>query len=297
MTGAVWVVLVKSVCWGSITFVYPPLRMPQFTSPTGVTLYYEVHEPKSQGTSVDTLVFSHGLLWSGRMFEAQVAAFRDRYRVVTYDHRGQGQSSAPADGYDMETVYADAVALIEGLKLAPCHFAGLSMGGFVGMRLAARRPDLLKSLILLETSADPEPEANRPRYRLLNTIVRWIGIWAVVRPVMKIMFSQTFLNDPARQADRARWKAELKTNRPSITKAVDGIINRRGVRDELDRIAVPTLIVVGDEDVATVPDKSRRIQEKIAGSQLVIIPRAGHTSSVEEPAAVNAAIAGFLNSL
>lgn len=269
--------------------------MPQFSSPTGVTLYYEIQEPTSQQANAETLIFSHGLLWSGRMFEAQVAAFRDRYRVVTYDHRGQGQSSAPADGYDMETVYADAVALIEGLQLAPCHFAGLSMGGFVGMRLAARRPDLLKSLILLETSADPEPEANRPKYRLLNNVVRWIGIWAVVRPVMKIMFSQSFLTDPARQADRARWKAELKANRPSITNAVEGVITRQGVRDELDQITLPTLIVVGDEDVATVPDKSRRIHEKITGSQLVIIPRAGHSSSVEEPAAVNAALAGFLS--
>lgn len=231
------------------------------------------------------------------MFERQVEAFRERYRVITYDHRGQGQSSAPADGYDMETVYADAVALIEGLQLAPCHFAGLSMGGFVGMRLAARQPDLLRSLILLDTSADPEPEANRPKYRLLNNVVRWIGMWPVVRPVMKIMFSQTFLHDPARHADRARWIAELKTNRPTITKAVEGVITRQGVRDELSRITLPTLIIVGDEDVATVPDKARRIHEKLVGSQLVIIPRAGHTSSVEEPAAVNAAIGQFLSKL
>ncbi|MBO0932043.1 alpha/beta fold hydrolase [Fibrella aquatilis] len=268
--------------------------MPIFSTPTGVDLFYEIHEPGPLVVNPETIVFSHGLLWSGRMFIDQVLAFKSRYRVVTYDHRGQGQSSAPTNGYDMETVYADAVALIEGLQLGPCHFAGLSMGGFVGMRLASRRPDLLRSLMLLETSADPEPEENRVKYTLLNTMVRYIGIWAVVKPVMRIMFSRTFLHDPARLADRKRWEAELRKNRPSITKAVEGVITRRGVYDELGAIHCPTLVIVGDEDVATVPAKAHRIHQKIAGSLLMTIPEAGHTSSVEAPNAVNAAIRQFL---
>jgi pimeloyl-ACP methyl ester carboxylesterase len=78
------------------------------------------------------------------------------------------------------TLTADAAALIERLGLAPCHFVELSMGGFVGMQLAAQKPDLLKTLILLDTSADPEPSGDGPKYRTLNFAARWIGPWALL---------------------------------------------------------------------------------------------------------------------
>jgi pimeloyl-ACP methyl ester carboxylesterase len=259
----------------------------------GTTLYYE-----QTGAGQEAIVFSHGLLWSNRMFEAQVAHFKERYRCMAYDHRGQGHSAIARSGYDMETVYQDGVALIEALQLAPVHFVGLSMGGFVGMRLAARRPDLLKSLILMETSADPEPPENIPRYRLLNFIARWLGFRPVTKSVMQIMFSQSFLNDPTRQAERDYWQQQLWNNhRVGITRAVQGVITRQGVYEELPKIALRTLIIVGEEDVATVPAKSERIQAQIRGSQLVRIPQAGHTSSVEQPARVNSAIEQFLATL
>lgn len=228
------------------------------------------------------------------MFHKQVAALRNRYRVITYDHRGQGRSEVTNSGYDMDTLYQDAVGLIEGLQLGPVHFAGLSMGGFIGMRLAARRPDLLRSLMLLETSAEGEPTENVPKYRTLNTVVKWVGTWAVAKPVMKIMFGQSFLTDPTRAEERRYWTEQLKLNKRTITRAVDGVIDRQPILAELTNINLPTLVVVGDEDVATKPPKAQRIHEAIAGSQLVVIPRAGHTSSVEEPAAVNQAILTFL---
>lgn len=259
----------------------------------GAELYYE----DSGGGGVP-MVFSHGLLWSGKMFGAQVAALRDRYRVITYDHRGQGGSEVTPGGYDMETLFQDAVALIETLKLAPCHFAGLSMGGFMGLRLAARRPDLLRSLIIMESTADPEPEENRPRYRMLNFVARWLGFGPVTKPVMKIMFGQKFLTDPARAADRQRMIQWLHANhRVGISRAVMGVVTRQGVYDELDKITTPTLILVGDQDVATVPAKSERMHARIKGSRLVTIPGAGHSATVEEPEAVNKAIVEFLSSL
>jgi 3-oxoadipate enol-lactonase len=263
----------------------------------GSEIYYE-----DTGGSGEPIVFSHGLLWSCRMYDAQVGALRDRYRCVAYDHRGQGQSGlsplgAPVHTIDIETVTADAIGLIEGLGLGRVHFCGLSMGGFVGMRIAARRPDLLRSLVLLETSADPEPAENVPRYRLLNLVARWIGLRPVARPVMKIMFGRSFLVDPARDRERALWRARLVGNRRDIWRAVNGVIERRGVYEELGRISVPTLVVVGEEDVATVPAKAERIHQAIAGSRLVRIPRAGHSSTVEEPEAVTAAIREFLGGL
>lgn len=256
-------------------------------------LYYE-----DSGGPGQVVLFSHGLLWSGRMFEAQVEALRDRYRCVTYDHRGQGRSAPPADrSVPIETCAEDAAALIEALGLGPVHFVGLSMGGFVGMRLAARRPELVRSLCLLETTAEPEPAENVPKYRRLAWVARWIGLSPVATPVMKIMFSRTFLSDPAREADRARWRTELLANRRDIVAAVYGVVEREGCAELLDRIRQPTLVLVGEEDVATVPAKAERIHQGIRGSRLVRIPGAGHSSSVEQPALVSEALRAHLDAL
>lgn len=243
------------------------------------------------------VVFSHGLLWSTRLFDPQVAALRDRYRCVAYDHRGQGRSDVPPGRapVTIEACYADAVALLERLALGPVHFVGLSMGGFVGMRLAARRPDLVRSLALLETSADPEPEANRPRYRLLARVVRWLGPRPVAGRVMPIMFGRTFLADPARAAERDAWRAHLLGNRRAIWRATLGVVDRAGVADELPRITAPTLVVVGDEDAATVPAKAERIAALIPGARLAVVCGAGHSSSVEQPAEVSVLLGAFLD--
>src|SRR5262252_2943933 len=145
------------------------------------------------------VVFAHGLLWSCRLFDAQVKALQDRFRCVAFDFRGQGQSEVTDSGYDFETLTADAIELIEKLRLAPVHFVGLSMGGMIGMRLAARRSDLVRSLALLETSADPEPEENVPKYRRLNPVARWLGLALVADQVMPLVF--------ARQCLEARGRA------------------------------------------------------------------------------------------
>jgi pimeloyl-ACP methyl ester carboxylesterase len=258
----------------------------------GVELYYE-----SSGSGPQTVVFSHGLLMSADMFREQVRFLSPRYRVVAYDHRGQGRSDRNARGHDMDTLAADAAALIEALGLAPCHFAGLSMGGFVALRLAARRPELLRSCILLETSAEPEPPQNVFRYRMLSWALRLFGTGAVTDKVMPIMFGATFLVDPARADLRAEWRGRFLALRRSIHKAVTGVIERRGVEEELQKISMPTLILVGEEDVATPPPKAERIQAAIRGSRLVRIPRAGHSSTIENPAAVNAALGEFLSTL
>jgi pimeloyl-ACP methyl ester carboxylesterase len=129
------------------------------------------------------ILFLHGLLWDTRLFAPQVAALRDRHRCIAWDHRGQGRSEVTAGGYDMDTLAEDAAALIERLGVAPAHFVGLSMGGFVGLRLLIRRPEPLRSLVLIDTSAAPQAPANLPRYRLLNRIARTFGFRPVVGKV------------------------------------------------------------------------------------------------------------------
>ncbi len=262
-----------------------------YLSVNGTRLYYE-----DTGGDGEPVVFSHGLLWSTELFAPQVQALRGRYRCIAYDHRGQGRSEKPGGrSVAIETVYEDAVALIQSLGVAPCHFVGLSMGGFVGMRLAARRPDLLRSVCLMETSAEPEPPQNAPRYRLLAQVARFLGLRIVADRVMPIMFGKSFLQDPARAAERTFWRKQLLHNERSIYRAVNGVIDRKSVVDELARVRTPTLIVVGEEDVATVPAKAERLHSLIAGSRLVRLPRGGHSSTVEEPERVNAELAAFLD--
>ncbi|MTJ80466.1 MAG: alpha/beta fold hydrolase [Telmatospirillum sp.] len=259
-------------------------------SVNGTRLHYE-----DGGPGGEPVLFSHGLLWNTSLFAPQMASLSDRYRPIAYDHRGQGQSAdhdGPEIGMDLLT--EDAAALISGLNLGPVHFCGLSMGGFVGMRLAARYPDLVRSLILCDTSAEAEVSENRPRYRLLCALSRWLGPRMIAARVMPIMHGRTALSDPARGAERAFWLAQVAGNRRSIWRAINGVINRAAVIDELPRITAPTLVIVGEEDVATRPEKSERIAKAIAGARLVRIPGAGHSSTVEQPAAVTAAIREFL---
>lgn len=252
--------------------------------------YYESH-----GDGEETVVLSHGLLWSSHLFYKQVAFLKDRYRVIVYDHRGQGRSEVTMGGYDMDSLYQDAVALIETLGTGPVHFGGLSMGGFVAMRLAARRPDLLRSLILMETSAGPEP--NKFKYTILNTLVKFFGVASVTKPVMKIMFGETFLQDERRREEREEWIRELQKNQKSIVKAVGGVLERQGVESELSNITCPTLILVGTEDKATTPDKAEFIHAHIPNSRLVYVNNAGHTAAIEAPEVYNKEIEAFLSSI
>lgn len=253
---------------------------------------------ETYGDGPETLVFGHGLLWSGRMFEAQIAVLSRRYRCITIDWRGQGGSEATPDGYDMDTLTEDALCLIREVVGGPVHYLGLSMGGFVGMRLAIRHREWLKSLVLLETSADPEPPEKMLKYSLLKHASRWLGLGVVAAPVMKVMFGRTFLTDPGRRGLREEMRRRLLQNdHRTIGRAIDGVFGRDGVYDGLPGITTPTLIIVGDEDEATIPAKSRRMHAAIPGSRLVVIPGAGHTATVEEPDQVTDAIQSFLDSL
>lgn len=255
----------------------------------GAELHYE-----DTGGEGPTVVFAHGLLWSGKMYRFQVEALRGTYRCITFDFRGQGQSPVADSGYDMDTLARDAAALIEKLGAAPCHFVGLSMGGFIGMRLALRRPELLRSLVLLETAADPEPARNKPKYALMGLVTRAFGTRPLVSAIMKIMFGRTFLGDPGKAALRESLRQELLENdvRGSMH-ALRGVLDRHGIADQLGSIRTPTLVVSGEEDVAVVPDRSRRTAERIPGARFVLMPGAGHSSSLEQPEAVTAALREF----
>ena len=260
----------------------------------GTRLYYEDTGPGSTG---ETIALSHGLLWSTALFAPQIAALRERYRCIAWDHRGQGKSASDPlrSCIGMELVWKDAERLLEAIAGGPVHFVGLSMGGFVGLRMASRRPDLVRTLSLIETSAEPEPPENVPRYRMLANVSRAVGVRPLRRKVLPIMLGRSILTAPSRRAEVDRF-GDIMTSRRDVWRAVNGVIDRAPVTDELARVRCPTLIVVGEEDTATPIPKAERLAAGISGSRLVRIPRAGHSSTVEEPEAVTQALAAFLTS-
>jgi len=260
----------------------------------GTRIHYE-----DSGGDGDVVLFSHGLLWNSHLYDAQVEALRDRYRCVRYDHRGQGQSEVPAEGDEVsiEDCAADAVALIETLGLPPVHFVGLSMGGFVGMRVGARRPELLRSLTLMDTAADPEPRKNVPKYTVLNFLARSVGVRFVTASVAPILFGRTFLTDPRLAVAREAAIEHIASNRRTIYKAVNGVIRRSSFEDRIRDVRVPTCILHGEEDVAITMERALRLRSLLPSARFATVPAAGHSAPVENPEAVTSALLDFLGSL
>ena len=268
--------------------------MPTLTNEGASVAYSDTGAPAGR-PDAPTVVFGHGLLLSGWMFTAQIEALRGEYRCVSIDWRGQGASPPASGGYDMDTLSRDAIALIEQLGVAPVHFVGLSMGGFVGQRIAARRPELLRSLTLLDTSPDREERSAAVQDVVLSYIYRVGGIGPVRRSALKIMLGPTFRADPRSKATVDEWLAMLaRSDRRGMQQAILAVARRKGVADEIGSIAIPTLVAVGADDVPTPVKKARRIAELIPGARLEIIKDAGHSSTIEQPEAVTELIASFL---
>lgn len=271
--------------------------MAEFHRANAVIHYTDTGTPEGR-PDAPCVFFGHGLLFSGWMFEPQIAALRDRYRCVAIDWRGQGGSSAAAGGYDMDSLATDATALIEHLGLAPVHYVGLSMGGFVGQRIAARKPHLVRSLTLLDTSAGPEDPDKAGEYKLLAAIYRLSGIRPLRKKVLPLMFGPAFLADPANGAIIAEWERQLgRCRRAGISRAARGVADRAAVDAEIGSITVPTLVVVGADDAATPVAKSQTIAAKIPGARLEVIPDCGHTSTLEQPTAVAGLLRAFVDSV
>lgn len=242
-----------------------------------------------------TIVFGHGLLFGGWMFGAQIAALRGDFRCVTIDWRGQGATAPTAGGYDMDTLTADAVGVIRELGLAPVHWVGLSMGGFVGQRLAARHPHLLRTLTLLDTSADAEEPDRIGEYKRLAHAWRFVGGRPILPRVAPHLFGPRFRADPANAGVLADWGARLRAlDRRAVRDTVLGVADRAPVDQEITAITVPTLVAVGADDVATPPMRAERIAHRIPAARLHTIPDSGHSSTLEQPAAVTALLRDFL---
>ena len=190
-----------------------------------VNLYYE-----EEGDKKETIIFGHSMLFNLSMFDQQVQFLKDNYRCIRFDFRGHGKSDSPSNGYDLDTLTEDTFALIQSLNCGPCHFIGFSMGGMIAMKLAIKYPEVIKSLILVDTSSEEEPSKYAFRNSLMLWVAKHIGLKPLAPKVMSLFFAKKFLTDPQRASERANWKNQFKNNnRKGIVKAVKGVLSRKGI--------------------------------------------------------------------
>jgi pimeloyl-ACP methyl ester carboxylesterase len=263
--------------------------MPRITV-NGCQYYYE-----DVGSGPETIVFGHGFLVTHRVWEHQIEALRDRYRCVAFDWRGQGWSDVTKDGYGVLELCEDVIQLVEQLDVGPCHYVGLSMGGFVGFRLLLRSPDWLRSAALIGTQAEAETRSAQRRYEAMLFTARYVGYDWVLDQVMQRMFGPAFLDDPANARERERWRGIIASNDPrGVYRAGTGIFRRPTVLPLLGAIQTPTLLVAGADDVVAPVTHVRRAQQALPDAELAILPAAGHTAPVESPEAVTNALDAFI---
>jgi 3-oxoadipate enol-lactonase len=213
--------------------------------------------------SVDVLVFSNALGTTSAMWDAQVAEFKQRFQLVRYDHPPLNRVDALAD------------ALLEALTHAGVEsfsFCGLSLGGMVGMDLAARHPARIASLVLACTSArfgDPDEWTAQARR------VREQGMESVAHEALDKWLS-------SRHPDRERFLSmQLETSADDYACGLEAI-GSFDFRDRLPEITAPTLVIAGADDVATTPNDGKLVADGVRDGRLVVIPGAAHLANVEK---------------
>ena len=238
------------------------------------------------------VVMSHSLGCNLSMWDEQAAMLKARYRVLRFDTRGHGGSDAPAGAYTLDMFSDDLLGLLDGLGVESPHFIGLSMGGMIGMTFALKHPKRFRSLVLCDTSSRIPKEAG-PVWEGRIKIAAEQGMEPLVEPTLQRWFTEPF----------------YKANKPMMTRVGQMIRNTQApgyigcckaipeidVTDRLGAITCPVQVVVGDQDVGTPVAMSRAIHDAIPESELVVIASASHLSNLEQPAAFNKAIAGFLD--
>ncbi len=241
----------------------------------GVKISYQV-EGAAAGP---TIVMSHSLASSSVMWDPQVPRLGDNYRLVLMDTRGHGESDVPEGPYRLAQLADDAIAIIEATSDKPVHWVGLSMGGMIGQFVAAKRPDLLRSLVLCDTSASI-PDDAQATWDDRIAAVREGGMSVLAEATIQRWFTPNYLREdpPAIMPIRAQIEATNANGFIGCSQAIRELDNL----DSLSSIKLPTLIIVGEDDPGTPVAASEAMHERIEGSQLCVIPKASHLSNVEQ---------------
>jgi 3-oxoadipate enol-lactonase len=230
----------------------------------------------SLGTSLD--------MWDSQL------ALAERLRIVRHDHRGHGRSPVPPGPYEIADLGRDVLELMDALEIERAAYCGLSIGGMVGMWLGANAPERIDRLVLICTSAHLPPAEG---WAERAAKVRAAGTVEVVADAVVARWLTPAYAE-AHPELVAELRAMLVATDPEGYAAACGAIERMDLRDQLGRIAAPTLVISGAGDEATPPEHQELIAASIPGARHETVDRAAHLAAVERPALVNERIAAHL---
>ncbi len=244
----------------------------------GVKIHYEVH---GKGP---TLLLSHGYSSTARMWDGQVAALKDRYQVVVWDFRGHGESDYPKDGalYSEALTVGDMQALLDTVGAKKAIVAGLSLGGYMSLAFHASHPERVRALMLFDTGPGFKKDEARAK-------------WNETANARAARFDAEGLK-ALNQSDEVKLTRHRDAS--GLAGAARGMLaqqNDRVIRS-LDKVAVPTLVLVGANDTNFLA-ATDYMAAKIKGSTKAVIPDAGHAANLHQPALFNQAVEAFLAKL
>jgi 3-oxoadipate enol-lactonase len=253
------------------------------TKVNATELYYELHG--SEGAP--WLIFSHSLACTVRMWDPQIAAFKDRYRILAYDMRGHGQSAAPAGPYTLDMLADDVLALMKELRIQRARYVGLSIGGMIGQHLALKEPGRFERMVLADTGHTQTPETLKQWEERIR-IAQAQGMKPLVAGTMERWFTPAF-----RESPQAKRIAELIAATPvagyvGCAQAIMKLNTTARLKD----IKLPVLAITGEADAAAAG--TRYIGEHLPGAKFVNIPQAAHIANIEQAEKFNQALRDFL---
>lgn len=237
------------------------------------------------------IIFVHAFPMNNRMWREQVKHFEKDYRIITYDNRGFGKSESEGN-YTMDSHADDILDILEHLKIDKAVICGLSMGGYITLRALEKAPDKFTAALLCDTKS--EADTNEGKVNRAKQIKQ-------IKSGGRDEFVKTFVQNGISPAS---------FKNPAIVNEINGIISeqsdfsictalmtmaaRADKTTFLDKIKIPVLIIVGEEDKLTPPENSISMNNHIAGSELVTISGAGHFTNIEAHGTFNSAISKFL---
>jgi 3-oxoadipate enol-lactonase len=235
------------------------------------------------------LVMGSSLGTTGAMWDAQVPAFSERFRVLRFDTRGHGGSPVPDGPYTMDELGADVLELLERLGIERASFCGLSIGGMIGMWCASEAPGRIERLVLCCTVPHfPPPELWDER----ADAVRAHGIEPMVEPALERWLPSDLRRSQPETEEHLR--AMIASTPPEGYAGCCEAIRDMDLRPRLASIEAPTLVVAASDDPSTPKEKVRPIADAVAGARYVEIEGAAHIANVAQPDAFDAAVLEFL---
>jgi pimeloyl-ACP methyl ester carboxylesterase len=235
------------------------------------------------------LILVHGFTTTSEFWREQVEEFSGSYQLIRPNLPGHGISPSPtARNYGIDAFVEDLEGIFQHLSLSRAALVGLSMGGVVAQKFAVKNPQLLQSLVLVDTTANGLGQDVRVENVL--AAIDNLGIATASQNVVAHSFG------PSAPRTLIEWaKREVIQTPEFVARAAIASLNETDTRASLSRITTPTMVIVGSEDIILPPAESRTLSDGISNSTLIVIEKAGHFPMLEQPREFNRTVRGFLD--